>query len=276
MISLGSDEPVISMDGNGRITWAKRNSIQSINVKMAMDADVKDGERINATAKELGNCELYLDCQHQFNGRFVAVHGHNEYIIYTALAWRNKAFGSALDFVWAQDSNEYAVLRTQSTISLFKNFKERSIPSASPLNSLGYSAKTLYGGGLLGVSSSSGTLNLYEWELGLLVRRIDASPKNLYWSDNGELFTVATDESYFVLRFDREAFVSHVKSNNGVNDDKGVEAAVEFVTEIQENVKSGCWIGDCFIYTNENDRLSYLWLEIKSLLSHTLISPCIS
>ncbi|KAJ1921916.1 Coatomer subunit beta' [Mycoemilia scoparia] len=259
VISLGSDEPVISMDISGRITWAKKNTIQSVNVKMAMDADIKDGERIRAAAKELGTCELYPEAlKHSPNGRFVAVQGHNEYIIYTALAWRNKAFGSALDFVWALDSNEYAILQSQSAVGLFKNFKERSTPSNSPLSSLGYSAKKLYGGGLLGICSASGTLNLYDWETGLTVRRIDVNPKDLYWSDNGELFTVATEDSYFVLRFNREAFAEFAKSNNGVNDEEGVEAAVEFVTEIQENVKSGCWIGDCFIYTNENDRLSYL------------------
>jgi hypothetical protein len=37
---------------------------------------------------------------------FVVVCGDGEYIIYTALAWRNKSFGSALEFVWSYDSNE--------------------------------------------------------------------------------------------------------------------------------------------------------------------------
>ena len=31
---------------------------------------------------------------HSPNGRFVAVCGDGEYIIYTALAWRNKSYGS--------------------------------------------------------------------------------------------------------------------------------------------------------------------------------------
>jgi coatomer subunit beta' len=35
--------------------------------------------------------------------------GDGEYIIYTALAWRKRAFGSALDFVWATESGDYAV-----------------------------------------------------------------------------------------------------------------------------------------------------------------------
>jgi len=38
--------------------------------------------------------------------RFVVVCGDGEYIIYTAMALRNKAFGSALEFTWANDSSE--------------------------------------------------------------------------------------------------------------------------------------------------------------------------
>ena len=39
--------------------------------------------------------------------RFVVVCGDGEYIIYTAMALRNKSFGSAQEFVWAHDSSEY-------------------------------------------------------------------------------------------------------------------------------------------------------------------------
>ena len=41
--------------------------------------------------------------------RFVVVCGDGEYIIYTAMALRNKSFGSAQEFVWASDSSEYAL-----------------------------------------------------------------------------------------------------------------------------------------------------------------------
>jgi coatomer subunit beta' len=51
--------------------------------------------------------------------------GDGEYIIYTAMALRNKAYGSAQEFVWAQDSSEYATREGSSTVKVFKNFKER-------------------------------------------------------------------------------------------------------------------------------------------------------
>lgn len=40
------------------------------------------------------------------SSRFVVVCGDGEYIIYTAMALRNKSFGSAQEFAWAHDSSE--------------------------------------------------------------------------------------------------------------------------------------------------------------------------
>lgn len=95
------------MDNSGKIIWAKHSEIQTANVKASVDESVKDGDRITLPTKDLGNCEVYpQNLQHSPNGRFVVVCGDGEYIIYTALAWRNKSFGTALEFVWALDSNE--------------------------------------------------------------------------------------------------------------------------------------------------------------------------
>lgn len=61
--------------------------------------------------------------KHNPNGRFVVVCGDGEYIIYTALAWRNRSFGSALEFAWSSDG-EYAVRESTSKIKIFtKNFQ---------------------------------------------------------------------------------------------------------------------------------------------------------
>ena len=66
-------------------------------------------------------CFQYL--RHNPNGRFVVVCGDGEYIIYTSVAWRNRSFGSALEFVWSSDG-EYAVRESTSKIKIFsKNFQ---------------------------------------------------------------------------------------------------------------------------------------------------------
>lgn len=56
--------------------------------------------------------------KHNPNGRFVVVCGDGEYIIYTALAWRNRSFGSALEFAWSNDG-ENAVRESTSKIKIF-------------------------------------------------------------------------------------------------------------------------------------------------------------
>jgi len=58
-------------------------------------------------------------------GRFVVVCGDGEYIVYTAMALRNKTFGQAQEFVWSHDSSQYAIREGSSTVQIFKNFKEQ-------------------------------------------------------------------------------------------------------------------------------------------------------
>lgn len=57
--------------------------------------------------------------------RFVVVCGDGEYIIYTAMALRNKSFGQAQEFVWAHDSSTYAIRESGNMLQVFKNFKEQ-------------------------------------------------------------------------------------------------------------------------------------------------------
>ncbi|KAF9910337.1 Coatomer subunit beta' [Linnemannia zychae] len=252
VIKLGREEPTVSMDSGGKIIWAKHNDIQTANVKASMGDETKDGERIACAAKDLGSCEVYpQSLQHSPNGRFVVVCGDGEYIIYTALAWRNKSFGSGLEFVWALDSNEYAVRESNNKVKVFKNFKEK--PNLIRLN---YSAEGIFGGTLLGVKSAS-FLNLYDWDTGLTVRRIDCEPQNVYWSETGDLMTIACKDSFYVLRYNRLAYTQFVEAGGQVGEE-GVEEALEFVSEISETVQTGCWVGDCFIYTNSANRLNYL------------------
>ena len=95
--------------------------------------------------------------------------GDGEYIIYTAITLRNKSYGSAMEFVWSQDSSEYAV-RDGNMVKLFKNFKEKKPfkPDAG--------VEGIFGGFLLGLRSYSG-LAFYDWETLNLIRRIEIVPK---------------------------------------------------------------------------------------------------
>lgn len=103
--------------------------------------------------------------------------GDGEYIIYTALAWRNKSFGSALDFVWAskENSNDFAIRESPTSVKVYKNFNEKS----GGLD-VGFQAEGLTGGVLLGVKGQGG-VSFFDWATGGLVRtvRMEAEPRQV-------------------------------------------------------------------------------------------------
>uniref|UniRef100_A0A9I9E1T7 Coatomer subunit beta'-2-like n=1 Tax=Cucumis melo TaxID=3656 RepID=A0A9I9E1T7_CUCME len=60
MVKLGRKVPIASMDNSGKITWAKHNEIQTVNIKsVGADFEVTDGERLPLAVKEMGTCDLY-------------------------------------------------------------------------------------------------------------------------------------------------------------------------------------------------------------------------
>ena len=78
----------------------------------------------------------------------------------------------------------------------------------------------------------------------------------MFWSDSGELVCVASEDSYYILEYKEAAVSEALSSNQGIDED-GIEAAFDVVGEIEETVKTGLWVGDCFIYTNSVNRLNY-------------------
>jgi coatomer subunit beta' len=60
----------MSMDSSGKIIWAKHSEIQQANIKALADQDVKDGERLGLSVKDMGSCEVYPQTiAHNPNGR---------------------------------------------------------------------------------------------------------------------------------------------------------------------------------------------------------------
>ncbi|KAJ4450940.1 Coatomer subunit beta' [Periplaneta americana] len=275
MVKVGREEPAVSMDASGgKIIWARHSEVQQANLKaMGEGAEIKDGERLPLAVKDMGSCDIYPQTiAHNPNGRkifgakrdevtgewrklhnaelhalysspvrniksrrlrwaghvarmgesrnayrvFVVVCGDGEYIIYTAMALRNKAYGSAQEFVWAQDSSEYATREGSSTVKVFKNFKEKKAFKPE----FGAEASTC-----------------------ILVRE-------------RELVCLATEESYFILKYDAAIVARAHETKEGLTED-GVEEAFTFLGETHESVRTGLWVGDCFIYTNGVNRINY-------------------
>lgn len=167
--------------------------------------------------KDMGACEIYpQSISHSANGRFVAAVGDGEYIVYTAMALRNKSFGSAQEFVWSTaDASMYAIRDGTTTVKVFKNFKEQR--SFKPE----FGAEQIFGGHLLGVRSVSG-LAFYDWETCELVRRIEIAPSALHWNESGRLVAIVTEDTVFLLRYDASA-----RDNKDECTEDGFEAAFD-------------------------------------------------
>lgn len=261
LLQMGKDTPVASMDSSGKVILAKHNEVSTVNVR-TIQGEITDGERLPLGTKELGSCELYPQTlAHSPNGRFVAVCGDGEYIIYTALNLRNKSFGSADQVVWDNSAGEYATRLGTSDIRVYnKMFKERK--SMRPT----YAAEAIFGGALLGVCGKD-FICFYDWEDLQLVRRIDVEARGVYWSDQAHLLAIVGESSFYVLQYAQDAVNNALDVCAGRLPEDGVEDAFELVHEVQESVQTGRWVGDCFVYTNSNARLNYaVGAEVSTLV----------
>lgn len=79
---------------------------------------------------------------------------------------------------------------------------------------------------MLGVRSVSG-LALYDWETLELVRRIEIQPRHVYWAESGELVAMATEDSYFVLRYDASAVMAAREQGGEALTQDGIEEAFD-------------------------------------------------
>lgn len=252
MVKLGREDPVASMDAGGKVIWARHNEIQTVNIKALGEVAVEeaDGERLPLAVKDLGSSDIYpQSLVHSPNGRFVAVCGDGEYVVYTALAWRNKAFGTAQEFVWGDDSNVFATRESNSVIKIYRNFKE-ALTIRVP-----FAAEAIHGGRLLGVRTSD-FIVFYDWNSGKIVRRVDVAARGVHWSESGATLVISGETSFYMLGYEGEAVDAFFAAGEEPDED-GIEDAFDLQAEIPEVVRTGIWVGDCFIYNNASWRLNY-------------------
>ena len=84
----------------------------------------------------------------------------------------------------------------------------------------------IYGGHLLGVRSAAG-LSFYDWESQELIRRIDIQPKNVVWSENGEMCCITTEESFFILKYSQDTVNSAMENKDEMMTEDGIEEAFD-------------------------------------------------
>lgn len=59
-----------------------------------------------------------------------------------------------------------------------------------------------------------------------IIYRIENQPKHVYWTENGNLVCLATDDSYFILKYDASVVTRARETNEGISED-GIENAFE-------------------------------------------------
>src|SRR5437764_14751715 len=83
VVSMGREEPAVSMDSGGKIVWARtgQNEVVSMVVKGG-DAELKDGAPLSLATKELGSGVIYPQTRSPSpDGRFVLVRAVGELIM---------------------------------------------------------------------------------------------------------------------------------------------------------------------------------------------------
>ncbi|KAK2705291.1 hypothetical protein QYM36_017359 [Artemia franciscana] len=246
MIRLGKEDPTFSMDEGGKILWIKNSEIEIVNLKQFANENIKDGERLNLSSKgDAKSSEVFANTlAHNSDGRYVAVCGGGEYIIYTAMALRNKAYGSALEFVWGIEPEGFAIRESTTTVKVFQKLTKEK-------KSLKVGADGIYGGTLLGVRFKY-QLTFYCWDSLDLVIRTDIQPTGVFWSGNREMVAITTKENFYILHCDVSALAEASEE-----DRHHPNFPFDDIDEKQENVKTATWVGDCFIYLNSLNRLNY-------------------
>lgn len=279
IIKLGNQEPMFSMDNNNKLIYTKNSEVYQSIIKPSSLEGLKDGEILGLQQKELGTIEIFPQyIAHSPNGRYAAVCGDGEYIVYTALAWRSKSYGKALDFTWnthdLSNATTFAVRESQLLVKIYRNFEEQFALD------LLYHADKLFGGALLGVRLK-GCILFYDWVSGQLVRRVDIEGEiqDVVWSENGHLLAIVTsssssadnsnitatslntkktEETYF-LTYNADAF-EEALANDQIDVEEGVDNAFDVLYTLPspEPILSGKFIGDVFIYTTgTTNRLNY-------------------
>lgn len=85
----------------------------------------------------------------------------------------------------------------------------------------------------MGIRSAVG-LCFHDWESLDLIRRIDIQPRHVYWSENGELVCLATESSYYILKFNQLA-VDNARGDKSLITEDGIEDAFDVSIIARQN-----------------------------------------
>lgn len=263
VIKIGKDSPLATFS-NGKVVQVKKTELLTFNLKLLTGSDEssKDGEIVKPqNVKELGQSETFAQgIKFAPTGRYFAVIGDHDFVIYAYPKFQNAAFGPATDLVWSthnsSQTHTFAVKLENGLVKIYKNFSEYKAFKTSFTN------EGIYGGRLLGIRSKD-FITFYDWDDFNVVRRIDLGQnlKQVLWSEDGNKVVLGLEENFFLLEFHPDLLEKCLTNGTLTAEDAedGFEEAFTFLEEFTEQINSGQWISqNCFVFINNRGNINYL------------------
>uniref|UniRef100_A0A7S1KUN6 Coatomer subunit beta' n=1 Tax=Percolomonas cosmopolitus TaxID=63605 RepID=A0A7S1KUN6_9EUKA len=251
VLRLGKEIPVVSMDRKGKVIWIRNGEVQQVSIKHSAEeeSNIFDGEKLVFPTKDKGVSDVTAhNIVHAPKGNYIAFSGENEWVIYSPVTMKNKSYGSGVEIVWGNATGQFAVRERSGKVKIFKSFKQQMVLDTF------FTPTGIFGGNALGVKSKD-VFCLYDWESGALIQSVEVSPRVVYWNETGDSLVLADDDTWYVLKYDAQVVKKALKS--GTVEESGVDDCVAVENEFSEKIKRGYWIGECFIYTNNENNLKY-------------------
>ena len=79
-------------------------------------------------------------------------------------------------------------------------------------------------------------------------------PPTVFWSEGGDNVTLCCEDAFYVLSCDRTLIAEAVRSGNVEED--GVDDSFTLKHSFGDKVRTGVWVGDCFIFMTKQ-RINY-------------------
>lgn len=200
VVKLGRDDPAISMQKQGWLSWFYKNELHIARLpddkEAAQDAlsgvQAKDGSVVNTIEVKAEDFKSFYpqEVAHSRSARHFSVCGINDYTIHSSRGGaRGQSIetvgsGTGTDLVWGVNTktNNFAIRtgppgKAPDNVKIMINNQKFDSPTAIELD-IGFSVEGLTGGVLLGVKVS-GSILFYDWDTRQLVKQISASPKKV-------------------------------------------------------------------------------------------------
>jgi coatomer subunit beta' len=214
VLKVGHENPTsVAIDLNGRAFWAKGPQILSANLSHSSS----DSEAVDVAPKDIDTLEFCASSiAYNSTGKFVAVTGDGQYSIFSALAWRVRAFGEARELAWGI-GDTYAIRLNSFELRVVTRFSE-SAAFEPP-----YDCTRVFGGACIGIVGDS-AVTFLAWDDRAVLRCIDIGPRFLLWSPTAPLVALVTATAVHVLEFNAESNAFALLAT----EDRAVRSAVWF------------------------------------------------